>query len=164
MGYGFIECQSSQEAKKALRKLNKKQSTLDGHTLQLSLSSKKISSNKDSSDNTSRKRKKKKLPTKIALKNIPFQATKSEISSLFGTFGKMKSFRLPKKFGSAQHRGFGFLEFVTGEEAQNAMENLSRTHLYGRKLVLEWAEEKDLGVEQNQKEDSFAPKGKRIKF
>lgn len=37
------------------------------------------------------------------------------------------------KFGS--HRGFAFVEFVTKQEAQNALQALSSTHLYGRHLV-----------------------------
>jgi len=31
------------------------------------------------------------------------------------------------------------VEFVSGKEAATAMKALSRTHLYGRHLVLEWA-------------------------
>ena len=54
----------------------------------------------------------------------------------------MKKVRLPKKFDGT-HRGFAFCEFVTCKEAQNAMATLSRTHLYGRHLVLEWAEAGD---------------------
>ena len=37
------------------------------------------------------------------------------------------------KFGS--HRGFAFVEFVTKQEAQNALQALASTHLYGRHLV-----------------------------
>lgn len=38
------------------------------------------------------------------------------------------------KFG--HHRGFAFVEFVTKQEAQNALQALSSTHLYGRHLVI----------------------------
>jgi hypothetical protein len=34
-----------------------------------------------------------------------------------------------------------FVDFLTGKEAQSAMTALSRTHLFGRHLVLEWASE-----------------------
>lgn len=46
---------------------------------------------------------------------------------------QIKSLRLPKKFG--HHRGFAFVEYVTKQEAQNALQALSSTHLYGRHLV-----------------------------
>jgi multiple RNA-binding domain-containing protein 1 len=48
--------------------------------------------------------------------------------------------RLPKKF-DARTRGFAFLEFVTRHEAENAFEALRHTHLLGRHLVVQWAEE-----------------------
>ena len=54
----------------------------------------------------------------------------------------IKSVRLPTKFDGT-HRGFGFVDFLTKQEAQNAFESLGATHLYGRHLVLEWAHEED---------------------
>lgn len=39
------------------------------------------------------------------------------------------------KFGG-HHKGYAFVEFITKQEAQTAMENLSNTHLYGRHLVI----------------------------
>ena len=38
-------------------------------------------------------------------------------------------------------RGFAFVDFATKQEARNAMEAVQGAHLYGRRLVLEWAEE-----------------------
>jgi multiple RNA-binding domain-containing protein 1 len=78
--------------------------------------------------------------TKIMIKNIPFQAKMTEIRDMFKVFGEMKAVRLPKKTGSDQHRGFGFVDFLSKSDAKNAFEALqSSTHLYGRRLVLEWA-------------------------
>jgi len=61
--------------------------------------------------------------------------------------GHLKSVRLPKKF-DARTRGFAFLDFVSRREAENAYAALRHTHLLGRHLVLEWAEEaeQDLDV------------------
>jgi len=36
-------------------------------------------------------------------------------------------------------RGFAFAEFSSAEEAKNAFSALENTHLYGRKLAIEWA-------------------------
>lgn len=47
--------------------------------------------------------------------------------------------RLPKKF-DGNHRGFAFLEFTTKQEAANALEGVGGTHLYGRRLVVEYAQ------------------------
>lgn len=61
--------------------------------------------------------------------------------------GHLKSVRLPKKFDS-RTRGFAFLDFVSRHEAESAYAALLHTHLLGRHLVLEWAEEaeQDLDV------------------
>lgn len=72
--------------------------------------------------NTARKATKrtKQTGTKILVRNVPFQATKNEISELFRTFGEIKALRLPKKvgFGEERHRGFAFVDFVTESDAK----------------------------------------------
>jgi len=37
------------------------------------------------------------------------------------------------------------VEFVSAEEAKNAFKHLMHSHLYGRKLVLQWAKQDDEG-------------------
>lgn len=57
--------------------------------------------------------------------------------------------RLPLKQGGKGHRGFAFVEFLTKEEAANAMEALANTHLYGRHLVIDYGEDtKGLGADE----------------
>lgn len=55
----------------------------------------------------------------------------------------MKAVRLPKKISSSEedsHKGYGFVDFLTSGDAKKAFEALCQsTHLYGRRLVLEWA-------------------------
>ena len=48
---------------------------------------------------------------------------------------------MPKKVNSQNHRGFGFVEFATKEEAKLAFRELKHTHLYNRKLVIEYAKQ-----------------------
>ena len=60
--------------------------------------------------------------------------------------GQLKSVRLPKRF-DARSRGFAFLEFVSRHEAENAYAALRHTHLLGRHLVLEWAEEAEQDID-----------------
>lgn len=49
---------------------------------------------------------------------------------------------MPKKMvGTGTHRGFAFVEYNSKTEARAAMESMCQsTHLYGRRLVLEWAQ------------------------
>jgi multiple RNA-binding domain-containing protein 1 len=134
---------------------------LDGHALHVKFAARGTEGeNKDKDPSKSKSR-----TTKMIVKNVPFEATKKDIRELFGyvlpspffcvvnsfplhrSHGHLKSVRLPKKFDS-RTRGFAFLDFVTRLEAENAYAALRHTHLLGRHLVLEWAEEaeQDLDV------------------
>ena len=141
MGYGFVEFKNHRHALKAIKTLQ--HSELDGHRLELKLS------HREAQHSThSRKSAKltKQLSAKILVRNVPFEASKKEIKELFRTFGELKSVRLPQKFSVSQgdHRGFAFVEFLTKEDAKRAFDSLSHsTHLYGRRLVLEWAEQEE---------------------
>eukprot|EP00351_Strombidinopsis_sp_SopsisLIS2011_P003400 CAMPEP_0116873484 /NCGR_PEP_ID=MMETSP0463-20121206/4630_1 /TAXON_ID=181622 /ORGANISM="Strombidinopsis sp, Strain SopsisLIS2011" /LENGTH=62 /DNA_ID=CAMNT_0004515543 /DNA_START=1923 /DNA_END=2111 /DNA_ORIENTATION=+ len=53
--------------------------------------------------------------SKLLVKNLAFEATANDIKELFKPFGAVKKVRLPKKVNSTNHRGFGFVEFVSKE-------------------------------------------------
>lgn len=135
MGYGFVEFTSTDSAQNALKRLQG--SMLDGHAIELKISSgrlnKLVTSSPSSTEGLSGKGR-----CKLMVRNVPFQATRKELLQLFGSFGSLKKVRLPKKFDGS-HRGFAFIEYLTDKEATNAMKVLSRTHLYGRHLVIEHA-------------------------
>ncbi|GFZ08318.1 nucleotide/nucleic acid binding protein [Actinidia rufa] len=123
MGFGFLEFDSVEMAG----------TVLDGHALILQLCHAK----KD--EQVLKKVDKDRSSTKLIVRNVAFEATEKELRQLFSPFGQIKSLRLPMRFG--KHRGFGFVEYVTKQEAHNALQALSSTHLYGRHLVLERAKE-----------------------
>ncbi|KAL5722289.1 hypothetical protein ACHQM5_005827 [Ranunculus cassubicifolius] len=131
-GFGFIEFDSADTAANVLNDLQG--TILDGHKLTLQVSQAK----KDGQ--VTKKTDMDKSSTKLIVFNVAFGATKKDLRDLFGSFGQIKSLRLPMKFGN-HPQGFAFVEFMTKKEAQHALEALSNTHLYGRHLVLEWAKE-----------------------
>ncbi|KAF8549405.1 hypothetical protein OG21DRAFT_1470054 [Imleria badia] len=133
MGYGFVGFKTVEGAKKALKGMQG--FTLDGHALHV-----KFAGRGTEEDESKDKASAKSRTTKMIVKNVPFEATKKDIRELFGAHGQLKSVRLPKRF-DARSRGFAFLEFVTRHEAESAYAALRHTHLLGRHLVLEWAEE-----------------------
>ncbi|XP_006827686.3 LOW QUALITY PROTEIN: multiple RNA-binding domain-containing protein 1 [Amborella trichopoda] len=135
MGFGFIEFDSVETARNTCKQLQG--TVLEGHALILQL----CHSKKNASDEIVRNKvEKEKSSTKLIVRNVAFEATKKDLKQLFSAFGQIKSLRLPKKF-DGNHRGFAFVEFVTKQEAQNAFDALSSSHLYGRHLVLERAKE-----------------------
>ena len=147
MGFGFAEFVDGARAQRATERLQR--SVLHGHALDVKPSEKRLSTASgrakakganDSSNSTN---------CKLVVRNVAFQATQAELHALFSTFGSVKRVRIPKKMGGV-HRGFAFVDFSTAQEARTAMASLTNTHLYGRHLVIEWAEEDetdgDLGV------------------
>ncbi|XP_053691377.1 probable RNA-binding protein 19 [Sabethes cyaneus] len=152
-GYGFIQFQLRRSADTALKNLQSLQ--LDGRKVELSRSDRTLSVDSASAAAGRKETKvKKQTGTKILVRNVAFQANVKEIRDLFSVFGELRSVRLPKKMVSGadeSHRGFCFVDFVTEADAKRAMETLFKsTHLYGRRLVLEWAEAED-GVEDLRK-------------
>ncbi|ELU12200.1 hypothetical protein CAPTEDRAFT_225018 [Capitella teleta] len=138
MGFGFVEYAKPESAQKALKTLQ--HSVLDAHRLEL-----KLSHRMTAKQQIAQRKKTQvlgKASSKILVRNIPFEAKQDEVKQLFSVFGELKTARLPRKLaGSGQHRGFAFVDFLSKEDAQRAFDALCHsTHLYGRRLVLEWAD------------------------
>lgn len=150
MGYGFVGFKDVEGAKKAIKSMQS--FNLDGHALHIKFAGRGTENDKPEDPTSAKSR-----TTKMLVKNVPFEATKKDIRELFGyavlhscdvifsnclssAHGQLKSVRLPRKF-DARTRGFAFLDFLSRAEAENAYAALKHTHLLGRHLVLEWAEE-----------------------
>jgi multiple RNA-binding domain-containing protein 1 len=155
MGYGFVEYVNKADCVAAAKALQGRE--IDGHAIQLKISN-RVSEAKGSSRKPLAVGDSKNAPcTKIIVKNLAFEATKKELRELFATFGQVKSCRIPRKFDGT-HRGFGFVDFLTKQEAKNAFEALQSSHLYGRHLVLKWATEEDsLEATRKKAQDRFPP-------
>jgi multiple RNA-binding domain-containing protein 1 len=144
MGFGFVEFGTKHAAQSALATLDG--FILEGHKLDVKPSQKVLDAGEEQ-----RKAEKAKAvatqKTKVVVKNIPFEISKKEIRTLLGTYGKLRSVRVPKKFDSSS-RGFAFAEFTTATEAANAISALRNTHLLGRRLHMEYAEEDVVDAEE----------------
>jgi multiple RNA-binding domain-containing protein 1 len=117
MGYGFVRFKKASHANEAIKTLQNQM--LDGHNLELKFSNRTQSSSnqtKSGRKGTTNKTNEKKS-SKILVRNIPFEAKAKEIEELFHVFGELKYVRLPKKVDGA-HRGFGFVDFVTVNDAE----------------------------------------------
>ena len=144
MGFGFLEFRNKSNAQAALAAMDGYR--LDGHELLIRMSHKAI----DAAEERRKEDQVKRMAggkTKIIIKNLPFEASKKDVRSLFGSYGQLRSVRVPKKFDSST-RGFAFADFVTAREAENAMDALRDTHLLGRRLVLDFAAEDAVDPEQ----------------
>ncbi|GAX24646.1 multiple RNA-binding domain-containing protein 1 [Fistulifera solaris] len=160
MGYCFIEFGSPDSASKALKLLHGK--IVDGHALDVKPSAADKHKSAPLVNST-------KESTKLVVRNVPFQANRKELMQLFGSLGHLKKVRMPRKFDGTS-RGYAFVEYLTNKEAVAAMKALSRTHLYGRHLVIEWAamdeEANQMDSLRSKAERDLAapPKNKKIRF
>jgi len=144
MGFGFLEFKSKSQAQAALKAMDGYM--LEGHKLLIKASHKGA----DAAEERRKEDRAKKMAgkrTKIIIKNLPFEATKQDVRSLFSSYGQLRSVRVPKKFDHST-RGFAFADFITAREAENALEALKDTHLLGRRLVLEFASGDTLDAEE----------------
>lgn len=121
---------------------------MDGHKIELQKSLPKSGGPQVASIATnSRKRKKDQQKTsKLLIRNLAFESTKKDLLGLFGPFGHIRTCRIPRKFDGT-HRGFAFIDFITKQEAENAKDGVSGVHLYGRRLVIEYAKDDNVGLE-----------------
>ena len=143
MGFGFVEFGNNHQALAALAAM--KGHRLDDHELLVEVS-RKANDTAEEQRQQSNTKKAEAHKTKIIIKNLPFEATKKDVRALLGAYGQLRSVKVPKKFDHST-RGFAFADFVTAKEAENTMEALKDTHLLGRRLVLEFAEEETVDPE-----------------
>ena len=140
-GYGFVELSSGEHVAAALRSLDG--TALDGHALKLQRSrGAGAGDDPDAAPGGAAASRAGGGGTKLVVRNVAFEATKGDIRGLFSPFGQVKSVRLPLKFDGT-HRGFAFVEMTTKTEAKAAFAAVGKTHLYGRRLVTEWAVDQD---------------------
>ncbi|KAK7984952.1 hypothetical protein PG996_005813 [Apiospora saccharicola] len=151
MGFGFIEMTTKEAAEAAQKSMDGYE--LQGHKLQVRLSHR----GHDAAEEQRRADNAKKLAnqhSKVLIKNVPFQATKKDMRSLFSSYGQLRAVRLPKNMNS-RSRGYAFVEFTSPSEAQNAVAALQDTHLLGRRLVIQYAEadtiDPEMEIEKMQK-------------
>ncbi|CAE6484494.1 unnamed protein product [Rhizoctonia solani] len=144
MGFGFVGFRSVELAQKALSGMQ--DAVVDGHALQVKFAKRGEVDHRGGAVASVGASK----TTKMIVKNLPFEATKKDVRELFSAYGQLKSVRVPRKFNS-QTRGFGFLDFISRREAENAFTALQNTHLLGRHLVLQWAEDGAADIEQLRK-------------
>merc|ERR1719221_1694126 len=150
MGYGFLEFDTMANATEALKR--KQGLLVDGHAVQLQVSHRRDRRTGQAGASREKGGKKGLASPRLCVRNLAFEANRKELAQLFGAYGSVTAVRIPKKADYSGHRGFAFIDFASKSEAASAFEALQHTHLYGRRMVLEPAEEKASDVGSVQRE------------
>lgn len=72
--------------------------------------------------------------SKLYVGNLNFDASEEQLKELFLPHGEIKDIILIKDKFSGRSKGFGFVEFASSKEAQNAIEKLNGQEFQGRDL------------------------------
>ncbi|KAJ8109511.1 hypothetical protein ONZ43_g6114 [Nemania bipapillata] len=142
MGFGFVSFENGDLANAAAKVMDGH--ILMGHKLQIRASHRGL----DAAEERKKKDEMaKKATCTLIVKNLPFQASKREIRTLFSAYSQIKAVRMPKKFNHSG-RGFAFVDFTSSKDAASALQALEGTHLLGRRLVLQYAEADAVDAEE----------------
>lgn len=82
------------------------------------------------------------MSKKVYAGNLSFNTTEETLQKVFGNFGEIESVSVIKDKVTGQSKGFGFVTFVNDDEAGAAVHTLSGKELDGRKIRVNFAEEK----------------------
>ncbi|MBM3401200.1 MAG: RNA-binding protein [Bacteroidetes bacterium] len=78
----------------------------------------------------------------IFVGGLPFKVDESELREIFEKYGELTSVKLIIDKQSGRSKGFGFVEMPDDEAAQQAIEALDGSQLYGRTIGVRVSEDK----------------------
>ncbi len=75
----------------------------------------------------------------LYISNLPLSATEESLVVQFGRFGTVVSVRIARDPATGRSMGRGFIQMMTGGDAQNAMNGLNLTNYDGRLISVDKA-------------------------
>ena len=76
------------------------------------------------------------MSTKLYVGNLPYEATESDLQTLFETSGPVASINIVRDRATGQARGFAFVEMSDAESARKAINELDKHQYGGRSLTV----------------------------
>ena len=76
------------------------------------------------------------MSTKLYVGNLPYEATQSDLRTLFESAGQVSTVNIIRDRATGQARGFAFVEMNDAESAQRAISELDKHQYGGRSLTV----------------------------
>jgi RNA recognition motif-containing protein len=76
------------------------------------------------------------MSTKLYVGNLPYEATESDLQTLFESAGQVSTINIIRDRATGQARGFAFVEMSDAEGAQRAINELDKHQYGGRSLTV----------------------------
>ena len=73
--------------------------------------------------------------------NLHYNVNEEELKEIFKEYGEVMSVIIITDKYTGRSKGFGFIEMLNDEEANNAIDNLNGTEIHGRKINVNQARE-----------------------
>ncbi|NQS90367.1 RNA-binding protein, partial [Patescibacteria group bacterium] len=73
---------------------------------------------------------------KLYVGNLPYKVTEDDLKDLFKEFETVTEINLITDQATGRSRGFGFVEFSSGEDADKAIESLNGKMFQDREIVV----------------------------
>eukprot|EP00747_Dinoflagellata_sp_TGD_P163791 gnl/TRDRNA2_/TRDRNA2_182862_c0_seq1.p1 gnl/TRDRNA2_/TRDRNA2_182862_c0~~gnl/TRDRNA2_/TRDRNA2_182862_c0_seq1.p1 ORF type:complete len:127 (-),score=42.47 gnl/TRDRNA2_/TRDRNA2_182862_c0_seq1:62-442(-) len=89
------------------------------------------------------------LKRTVYVGGIEDQVDRKVLEAAFVPFGEIKNVEIPLDLKSGKHRGFGFVEFMDAEDAQDAIDNMHNAEIHGRVLKVNLARERSQKPTEN---------------
>jgi cold-inducible RNA-binding protein len=77
--------------------------------------------------------------------NLPYKATDEDLTTLFSQAGAVDNVRVMRDQATGRARGFAFVEMVSDDDAQKAIEQFNEYEYDGRALVVNEARPRESG-------------------
>lgn len=74
------------------------------------------------------------MQTKLFVQNLTTQCSEEDLQNLFSYYGEVLSTRIPTDRESGRGRGFGFVEMLSQNAADSALQELDKKSFNGRIL------------------------------
>jgi RNA recognition motif-containing protein len=96
---------------------------------------------------------------RLYIGNLSFKITEEDVRNMFSTTGKVLDVYLPRIYKTTKHKGFGFVEMASFEDARNSIAQLHESpDLFGRDMVVRFADVRRSKEEQDNRRNKYSNK------
>jgi RNA recognition motif-containing protein len=85
------------------------------------------------------------MQTKLFVQNLTTKCSEEDLQNLFSSYGEVISTRIPTDRESGRGRGFGFVEMLCQNAADNALQDLDKKSFNGRILHVAFSRSEQSG-------------------
>jgi RNA recognition motif-containing protein len=96
---------------------------------------------------------------RLYIGNLSYNITENDVKDMFNLAGLVKDVYLPRIYKTRKHKGYGFIEMATPEDAMKAITTFhDQPDIYDRKMVVRFADIRRSSEEQAERRNNAKQK------